>query len=392
MIPIQEKRTPHAFSLFNLGFRPFFLGGAISAVFLMLIWLHLLKTGSSIAYYQSSDLWHSHEMIFGFTTAIIAGFLLTAVRNWTNIQTPFGWNLAVLFCLWLMGRLVIFLPGIPDWLIATIDLSFLPVLAISLAIPIIKSRNFRNLIFIPILLAFFVANLMIHAELNQIAENTHIKGINLSLFLVILLITVIGGRVIPFFTERGVEGAQCTRFTWIEKTIIPTTIVWLFINLTDEMQIISSLSLALALMHICRIYGWFSRSILSVPLVWILQFSYLFIPLGFTLYGLAGFELVSRTVALHAFTVGAIGGMTLGMMARVSLGHTGRTLVINKIVFTAFCLILSAAVIRSGVNMLPIDYMMTIYISGGLWVFAWLLFLSRYTSILIKPRKDGLFG
>ena len=392
MIQIQEKRSPHAFSLFNLGFRPFFLGGAVSAVILILFWLHLLKTGNPINYYQSPSLWHSHEMIFGFTTAIIAGFLLTAVRNWTNVQTPFGWKLALLFGLWLAGRLIIFLPGIPAWLIATVDLSFLPALAMSLALPIIQSRNFRNLIFIPILMAFFVANLMVHAELNQMTENTQLKGINLSLFLVILLITVIGGRVIPFFTERGVAGAQCTKFAWIEKAIIPVTIAWLLINLTNETQLIALSSLALAVMHLCRNYGWFSSSILSVPLVWILQFSYLFIPLGFTLYGLAGFGYVSQSVAFHAFTVGAIGGMTLGMMARVSLGHTGRTLVINKIVFTAFCLILSAAVIRSGVNLLPLDYMMTIYLSGGLWVLAWLLFLSRYTSILIKPRKDGLFG
>jgi uncharacterized protein involved in response to NO len=392
MIQIQEKRSPHAFSLFNLGFRPFFLGGAISAVILILFWLHLLKTGNPINYYQSSSLWHSHEMIFGFTIAIIAGFLLTAVRNWTNVQTPFGWNLALLFSLWLIGRLVMFLPGVPDWLIATIDLSFIPALAICLAIPIIQSRNFRNLIFIPILMAFFVANLMVHAELNQMTENTQAKGINLSLFLVILLITVIGGRVIPFFTERGVEGAQCTKFSWIEKLIIPATVAWLFLNLTDEKQFIAFSSLALALMHLCRSYGWFSRPVVSVPLVWILQFSYLFIPLGFTLYGLAGFGYVSQSVAFHAFTVGAIGGMTLGMMARVSLGHTGRTLVINKIVFSAFCLILSAAVIRSGVNLLPLEYLATIYLSGGLWVLAWLLFLSRYTSILIKPRKDGLFG
>lgn len=392
MIQIQEKRSPHPFSLFNLGFRPFFLGGAVAATVLIGFWLHLLSTGSPINYYQSAYIWHSHEMLFGFAMAIIAGFLLTAVRNWTNVQTLYGWPLALLFLLWASARIVVFLPETPHWLIALLNLSFIPVLAVSLAIPIIKSKNFRNLIFIPILIAFFVANLLIHAELNQFLENGVETGTKLTLFLVILLITVIGGRVIPFFTERGINGVKCSKFKLIEKAIIPVTIAWLFINLTDQTILIAFSSFAIAVMHLCRSCGWYSHAILSVPLIWILQFSYLFIALGFALYGFTMLEIVSRSIAFHAFTVGAIGGMTLGMMARVSLGHTGRELAINKMVISAFVLMLAAAVVRSSVSLLPLDYMTVMYISGGLWVCAWALFLVRYTHILIKPRKDGLYG
>jgi len=392
MIPIQENRTPQPFSLFNLGFRPFFLGGALSAAVLLIVWLYLLSSGKAVHYYQTSALWHSHEMLFGYTAAVIAGFLLTAVRNWTNIQTLYGWKLALLFILWFSARVSAFLPESLGWLIAIIDLSFFPVLALSLALPIIRSGNFRNLVFIPILVILFIANLLIHGELHQFTEGTLETGIELALFMVILLITIIGGRVIPFFTQRGVPGVECSKFVLIEKTIIPLTGGWVLMNFTDQASFIAGLSFILAASQIMRVYGWFTPAVLSVPLLWVLHFSYLFIPIGLALYGLSMFDIVSRSSAFHALTVGAIGGMTLGMMARVSLGHTGRTLTANKSMVLAFGIMLLAAFIRCSVGILPLDYMTAIYLSGGLWIFSWLLFLATYAAILIQPRADGLYG
>ncbi|MGH1461040.1 MAG: NnrS family protein [Neptuniibacter sp.] len=392
MIPIQEKHTPHPFSLFNLGFRPFFLGGAVAATLLILSWLLMLNTGGAINYYQTPTLWHSHEMIFGYTMAIIAGFLLTAVKNWTNIQTLYSWRLALLFLLWLLARVVIVLPSVPHWLIAVIDLSFIPILAFAIALPIIRSQNYRNLVFIPVLSTFFIANLFIHAELNGWVNDYIDMAIQLALFLVIFLITVIGGRVIPFFTERGGAGISCRRFSYIEKPIIPLTLAWIAISLTDYQDLTVVTSMLLAVLNLIRMCGWYRNAILRVPLIWILQLSYLFIPIGLVLYGLYSLGLLNRSIALHAFTVGVIGGMTLGMMARVSLGHTGRALEANKLIITAFVLMLLAAVLRVSIDLLPIDYMTTINLTGCLWLMSWFLFLTKYISVLIKPRIDGLPG
>lgn len=392
MIPIHEHQKPKPFSLFNLGFRPFFLGGALAATLLMLGWLHLLSSGSEINYYPTTALWHSHEMLFGFALAIVAGFLLTAVRNWTNIQTLYGWPLAILFLTWLLARIIVFVPTVPHWLIALVDLSFAPALAVSIAVPVIRSKNYRNLIFVPLLSAFFIANLMIHAEIAGLASGLNDLATQLALSLVIMMITIIGGRVIPFFTERGVPGVVCKRYSLIEKAVIPMMLMWIVGSLTGITALIVPLSLLLGTISLIRSYGWYSHAVFRVPLVWVLHLGYLFVAIGFLLYALSNLELVPRSVALHAFTAGAIGTMTLGMMARVSLGHTGRTLEISNCVKLAFALMVAAAAIRTAIQWLPLEYMTTLYLSGALWIAAWALFLYRYSMLLIKPRVDGVFG
>lgn len=392
MIQLQEHRKPHPFSLFNLGFRPFFLGGALAAALLLVSWLVIFSKGAAIHYYGSGILWHSHEMLFGFSLAIIAGFLLTAVRNWTNVQTLYGWPLAALFLLWVAARLMPFVTSLPEHLIAFTDLAFAPMLAVSIAIPIIRSKNYRNLVFAPLLLGFFIANLLVHLELLGMTEATAGKGIQLGLFLVIVIISIIGGRVIPFFTERGVEGVSCKRYEKLEKAIIPLSIIWLLLSLLPFTTALAVFSLVLGLANLVRCFGWFNRAILAVPLVWILQLGYLFVPLGLILFGLSQLELLSQSAAFHALAVGAIGNLTLGMMSRVSLGHSGRPLAVNRVIVFAFALMLFAAVLRTSIDLLPIPYMAVIHLSGALWVLAWLLFLVKYTAMLIKPRLDGVYG
>jgi len=392
MIPIGEPRKSSPFALFNLGFRPFFLFGAIAAVILLGLWLVFYSSGLGVGYYSNTMYWHAHEMLFGFSMAIVAGFLLTAVRNWTNVQTPFGNTLAGIFLLWLAARILPFIPGVPGEVVAVIDLAFAPVVAIGIGIPIIRSGNYRNLMFIPILAAFFAANLMVHLETLGVTSNTAMSGLHLALYLVVMVITVIGGRVIPFFTERGVEGVSCNRYNWVEKTILPATALWLISMLTSYSTLQIATSSALALLSAIRLSGWFSPAIFKVPLVWILQLGYLFIPLGYALTALAAAGQVSSSIAIHSFAAGAIGLITLGMMARVSLGHTGRPLAVTPMIVAAFVLMTLAAVIRVSITHLPIPYLAGLHLSGTLWMLAWILFLIRYLPILIKPRADGLFG
>jgi uncharacterized protein involved in response to NO len=391
MISINEPRKSPPFALFNLGFRPFFLLGALSAAVMIAVWLVLYSSGLALPYYSNTLYWHAHEMLLGFTLAIIAGFLLTAVRNWTSVQTIYGAPLAVLTVVWLSARILPLLP-VPGWLVAAVDLAFAPVLTVAIAYPILRARNYRNLLFVPILSAFFIANLLVHLELLGITEATAMTGLHLALYLVVMVISVIGGRVIPFFTERGVSGVSCTRYDSIEKVIVPATALWLIGTLSGITAVVVTLSALLSLLSAVRLYGWFSTRVATTPLVWILHAGYAFLPLGFAFTACAALGWVSPSIAIHAFAAGSIGLMTLGMMARVSLGHTGRPLAVGPLMISAFVLMLLAALVRVSVTWLPIPYLAGLHLSGTLWILAWLLFLVRYLPILSKPRADGLFG
>ncbi len=393
MIQLQEPRQPGAFSLFNLGFRPFFLFGALAAVLLIGHWLGALQSGWTPAYFTSGMYWHAHEMLFGFSLAIVAGFLLTAVRTWTNVQTPYGWSLAGIFAVWLTARILPFIPAVPDNLIALLNLGFPLLVALGIGIPIIRSGNYRNLVFIGALAGFFIASLLVHLQLLGITENTLMSGLHLALYLVVLIIVVIGGRVIPFFTERGIgNNVSCLRRSWLEKALLPLTVIWLLCQLLLPGTVAAVLSIALFALQLLRLAGWYQTALWQHPLLWILHAGYGFIVLGFGLQAFAQLGWLASSIALHAFTVGGIGGLTLGMMARVSLGHTGRTLAVNKLIITAFACLILSALVRISTQWLPLPYNTGLHISGGLWMLAWLLFVIRYLPILVKPRVDGLWG
>lgn len=393
MIQLQEPRQPGAFSLFNLGFRPFFLFGALAALLLIGHWLGALQSGWTPAYFTSSLYWHGHEMLFGFSLAIIAGFLLTAVRNWTNVQTPYGWTLAGIFVVWLIARILPFIPVVPGSLIAVLNLGFPVLVALGIGIPIVRSGNYRNLVFIGAMVGFFIANLLVQLQLLGVTENTLMSGLHLALYLVVLIIVVIGGRVIPFFTERGIgNGVSCTRHPWLEKALLPLTVIWLLCQLLLPGTLAALLSVTLFALQLVRLAGWYQQALWQHPLLWILHAGYGFIVLGFGLQTFAQLGWISSSIALHAFTVGGIGGLTLGMMARVSLGHTGRPLAVNALMIIAFVCLLLSALVRVSINWLPLPWDTALHISGGLWMLAWLLFVIRYLPILVQPRADGLWG
>lgn len=391
MIPLQERRVPSAFSLFNLAFRPFFLAAGAAGALLVCFWLTRFDGVMPGSYYKSGLYWHGHEMLFGFALAVIAGFLLTAVRNWTSIQTLHGRWLAALTLLWLAGRIAPFLP-LPPLVVAATDLSFLPLFAAALAWPILKARNYRNLVFLGLLGGFFIANLLVHLQQLGMTGDTAMIGLHGALYLIVAMMLLMGGRVIPFFTERGLGGFSARRIPWLERLVLPLALLWAFCSALDWQLPALTLAVLNLLLHATRQAGWLSPRIARVPLLWILHLGYGFITLGFALQLLADLGWLSSSLALHAFAAGAIGSLTLGMMARVSLGHTGRTLETPAPVRIAFALMVLAGLGRVLLPLLPIPYALAIDIAGGLWVLAWLLFLLHYSRILIRPRVDGLFG
>jgi uncharacterized protein involved in response to NO len=380
--------------IFALGFRPFFLLAGWLAILLMAFWVPVFVGGvASDIYYAQID-WHSHEMIFGYTVAVIAGFLLTAVRNWTNTPTPSGLPLAGMGALWLVARILPILVAIfPRWLIAAADLAFLPTFAIGIAVPLLKNNEKQNLIFLPLLAVLWSADLLVHADVLGLAPNLARKGVFLGLDVIILVIVIMGGRVIPFFTERALS-VVLKRWRIVEW-LSPLSVV-LFL-LTELFVPDSVTSASLAALAACangaRLAGWYTPRYWRVPLLWVLHLGYGWIVVGFYLKAGTALGLVPPQFTIHAFTVGGIGVLTLGMMARVSLGHTGRPLKVGAAMTSAFVLINLAAVGRGLLPpFFPQFFSQLIVASGVFWIAAFTIFIIVYTPILIQPRVDGRPG
>lgn len=383
------------FALFELGFRPFFLFAGLSSLLLILVWLWVLGGhGEALRYYPGRD-WHAHEMLFGFVAAVAAGFLLTAVRNWTGIQTLRHVPLALLSLLWLLGRLAPLAAGwLPGWLIALLDVAFLPAVALAIAAPIRAKAQANNYVFPLLLLLMGLANLLTHLQYLGLSGQTAAAGIALMLYLVIVLIMIMGGRVIPFFSERGVMGLQPRSWPLVEK-LAPGSVALagLVAAFWPENIVLAPLALFAAGVHGLRLYGWYDRKIWAVPMVWVLQLGYLWLVIGLALLALVPFGILAREFAVHALTTGGIGLLTLGMMARVALGHSGREIAASRSVFRAFVLLALAAPVRVFLPLLlPEFYLSSLMIAGGLWAAAFLLFVLVYAPILWRPRIDGRPG
>ena len=394
--------SSNKFALFALGFRPFFLGAALIAALSIIGWMFFYSGSNSDTrlHYYTAVTWHTHEMIFGYALAVIAGFLLTAVTNWTGRMTIQNGLLYSLFTLWLLARIVPFLTD-NGWLIAGLDLLFYPYLIIAIAIPIIQSNNHRNLFVIVILLVLGFANLLMHMELLGITEHTLRLGQYLGLYTELLLIVIITGRVFPFFTGRGVKNTFTPqKYQWLEASCILSFAVFALVDMSAmsgngiSASLFVSLVMLTVVLHGLRIAFWYSHQIWSVPLVWVLHLGYYFLILGVMLKGMSAYNTQLVMPALHAMTVGGIGLITLGMMARVSLGHTGRNIhKPPKSIILMFCLLAIAALIRVTVAIIAGQhYLLAIQISALLWALAFFLFFIKYMPFLIRPRVDGKPG
>ena len=389
----QARLPADRFALFELGFRPFFLLAGLSAALLVGFWLWLYLGGTGIATYYGPVLWHSHEMLFGFTVAVVAGFLLTAVRNWTGQPTPRGRALAGLALLWFAGRLLPFTAGLlPGWVIALVDLAFLPLLALVLALPLVRRKQTSNLVFLVILLGLASCNLLVHLDVLGLVEGMAQPAVLVAVHLVILLIAIMGGRVIPFFTEKAIPGVKTRTWPLVEHLGLAALVLFILLKpLTPAGAALCALVAGLA--HGLRLYGWYDRGIWSRPLLWVLHLGYAWLAAGLLLEALAWTGWLAEALAIHALTLGALGMITLGMMARVALGHTGRSLETGSAVLWAFRLLALSVVVRV---LFPLVFMVWyrywVLLAGVLWVSGFLLFVLVYRPILTKPRVDGMPG
>lgn len=383
------------YPLFALGFRAFFALAGLSALALIALWKSIHDGSFTADNYFPATLWHAHEMLLGYASAVIAGFLLTAVKNWTGEQTLYGDKLAGLCLLWIYGRILPFYSGLfPDSVISLVDLSFLPILAYCLAKPILKTGTFKNLVFVALLLVMTVGNGLIHAELLKLSQHTAWAGLSLVVSMIIVMILVMAGRVFPFFTERGLSNVLILPNPLFEILAISSAALVFFLQLLQINGTLLALVAAFAVVaNLARVLNWYNRRIWYVPLLWVLYAGYGWIILGFGLTALAAYNWVSATLALHAFTVGGIGILTLGMMARVALGHTGRALRVSNAIAMAFVLINLATLFRVLIPVaLPQWYEQVVYISTLCWLAAFSLFMLIYTPILTSVRVDGKEG
>ena len=381
--------------VFALGFRAFFALAGLFALILIALWSSIFKGSIVIDNYYPNTYWHAHEMLLGYSIAVISGFLLTAVKNWTGVQTVQGAKLAGLCLLWVYGRIVPFYSELlPDTLIALVDFSFIPALAYFVAKPILKAGNLRNLFFIGLLSMMALGNALIHAEILGFTENSAWQGLELVVAIIIMMILVIAGRVFPFFTERGLKGAMAIRNPMLDIAAIATSalvFILLIFNVSGLFLTLSAVSAVAA--NFLRVSGWYVPRIWYVPLLWVLYMGYAWIMAGFVFVALSSVSIVPPSLAIHAFTVGGIGVLTLGMMARVSLGHTGRAMKASNTIAIAFALINLAALFRVLMPaLLPDWYGSFLVISTYCWLAAFSLFVVIYTPILSTARTDGQPG
>jgi uncharacterized protein involved in response to NO len=381
--------------LFALGFRPFFLLSGLFAILSIALWVPTFVGWLPLNSYYGQIGWHSHEMIFGYTAAVIAGFLLTAVRNWNEMATPQGWSLAALTLIWCLGRILPFFPSaLSAELIALVDLSFLPALAVGIGLPLVRRGDRRNLIFLALVGVFWLANLLVHLTLLGFAPNLAHQAVLLGLDLVVLLIVIMGGRVIPFFTEGALPGVRIKRWSVIEWLAISSVIAFTLAEfLFIDPRIAGVFAGVAAIANGIRLGGWYAHSLWRVPLLWVLHLGYSWIVVGFMLKAGSVLAVIPPQFTVHAFSLGAIGVLTLGMMARVSLGHTGRPLKVGPGMASAFAAVNLAAVTRGLLPILhPQWFSQLVTLSGGLWLIAYAIFIVVYVPILLRPRLDGKAG
>lgn len=389
--PLQESDASERFALWSLGFRPFYLLASSFAALSILFWVGEY-TGHLPAAYVRSPAWHGHEMLYGYTLAVVAGFLLTAVRNWTGRPTPAGLPLMALAVLWVAGRVLVLTPFAATS--AAVNAAFPVAVAVGIGIPIVQSRNRRNYFFVALLLLLGIAVLAFHLAQRGVLPWPARASLQVGLDVVLFIIAVMGGRVIPMFTNNGIPGARATRHAVLERLALGGVLVLLAADLLQvSAAVIAVVALLVAAAHAARLYLWRPWRTLGTPLVWVLHLAYAWIVIHLVLRGLAALGLVSELVAVHALTVGAIGGMTIGMMTRTARGHTGRPLVADRFEVACYALVALAAAIRVfGGMLLPGAYMATVVASAICWSAGFALYAVRYWPVLTRPRLDGKPG
>ena len=376
--------------LLALGFRPFYLLASSFAALSILLWIGVYS-GVVPNAYHGNPVWHAHEMIYGFTVAVIVGFLFTASRNWTSHPTPTGTPLAALAMLWVAGRVAVLTP----WTLASavVNVAFPVLAALALAVPLARSRNRRNYFFVAVLLAIGSAELCVHLSQAGLMALPPLPPLHAALDLILFIIVLMAGRVVPMFTNNGVPGANAKRVVWVERTSLGTVLLLLAADMAGASTVTVVLLIIATVSHGARLALWKPWRTVHAPLVWILHAGYAWIVLHFAIRILAQYSLVPEPLSTHAFTIGGIGSFTIGMMMRTAKGHTGRPLIATKPEMICYLLVQGAAVVRVfGGMILPAHYVATIVVSGLCWAAAFACYAALYWPVLSRPRLDGKPG
>ncbi|HEB26421.1 MAG TPA: NnrS family protein [Porticoccus sp.] len=389
----EQKKTP----IFRLAFRPFFLFGSLFSVIALLLWATFLNSSALPWQPHGSWIWwHGHEMLFGFSTAIIVGFLLTAIQNWSGMPGLSGWPLAGLFGLWVLGRLLMLFPIVPSSLIAIVDTLFLPLAAYVLARPVVAAKLWRNLMFIPLLLLLTWTNGHSHYRLIS-GDLLSLPDTQATILIITLIIVIMGGRVIPFFTANANRTQKTQPLMFLELlSIVPLGVITIYSLITGNLSsepVIGILFLVAALANLFRMGRWQSKLTLGTPLLWSLHLSYLLIVISLALLGAFHFGLaISLSTALHGLTIGGIGLMILAMISRVSLGHTGRMLQVGAWITLGYGVLALSAILRVIAPLFSGHSPLLYLISISCWVLGYMAFVIVYWPVLTQPRIDGRPG
>jgi uncharacterized protein involved in response to NO len=383
-------------ALAGKGFRPFFLLAAAFAVAVVPLWLLVLRGAFDPGSYLGAMSWHAHEMVFGFAVAVIAGFLLTAVGNWTQRETVVGLPLLALAGLWVAGRVAILCAGaIPRGIAAATDLAFLPVLIAVIARPIVASGNRRNFVMVVFLAALFLANVAVHLDALGVLPGWGHGGSLVAVDVIVLVVLVIAGRVFPMFTRNATGATSIRSHRWLDRVALGGMAALVVLDVVAPLAAVTAVvSGVVGIAAAARAANWGTLRTARHPLLWILHLGYAWIPIGLVLRAASAFTgPVSSSAATHALTAGANGSLTLGMMARVTLGHTGRALRPPRPVVLAFVLVLVAGAVRvAAPSVAPLHYVACLTVAGTLWSAAFALYLVAFAPALLTPRSDGKAG
>jgi uncharacterized protein involved in response to NO len=395
-VPLEPARSAPpvqpGFALFALGFRPFYLAAAIFAALSVPLWAARFAGWLGEWVYYSESVWHAHEMVFGYAFAVIVGFLFTAVRNWTGRPTPTGAKLAGIVALWVAARVLVLTPWTE--LAAMCDVAFALAAAAGIAVPLAASDNRRNFFFVAILVALGVVNLAFYLGKADVLDVGVGEWVKIALDLILVVMTIIAGRVVPMFTANAVPAAKPRRVAWVERAGLAAILALVIGDAFDApasgIAIIAGIA---AVVHAIRLALWQPWLTARKPILWILHLSYAWIVLHLALRAFAAFDLIMSSLAIHALTVGAIGGMTLGMMTRTARGHTGRPLVASGLEVAAYVLIQLSALERVfGPMLFPELYIHAVITSGVFWFLAYAFFVVVFFPILTRARADGKPG
>jgi uncharacterized protein involved in response to NO len=384
---MNSKKTP---VLLSYAFRPFFLLNGVFAVLIVFLWIVGLH-GRGLS--AITPLWHSHEMLVGFALAAVAGFSLTAVATWTGRPAITGAPLAILVLFWLTGRLAMLLStSLPASFTFLLDMLFPVLLAVLLGREIIAARNRRNYPLVAIIFVVAGLNALYHLGAGQWLPGTERVAVYLLIHILLLLVTIIAGRIVPSFTgnwlrQQGQDQVPLSSNNIDQAALVLTLVTGLSASFIPTHWLTGGFALAAAIVHGFRLSRWKGMATISNPLLFVLHVAYLWLPFGYALLACAVFGWVfTPTAALHALTMGAIGSMVLAVTTRVALGHTGRPLQATRLTVFAYWLLMLAALVRVLGPLTGKSYILMIDLSATGWMLAFAIFTWVYWPILSRPR------